>query len=43
VCVDDDPLRVTELRGDDVRRLARDAGELHEILEPARNLAAVLV
>ena len=37
--VDDDSLRVAELRRDDVRGLARDAGQRHELLEPPRNLA----
>ena len=43
VRVDDDPLCVTELGCDDVRGLASDAGKLHEILEPPRNLAVELL
>ena len=35
VRVDDDPLRVAELGGDDVRRLARDAGQAHELARAA--------
>ena len=33
VGVDDDPLRMPELGGDDVRRLAPDAGQAHELVE----------
>src|SRR5205085_2314347 len=43
VRVDDDPLRIAELGRDDVRRLARDAGQPHELLEPPRNLAVELL
>ena len=43
VGIDDDPLRVAELGGDDVGGLARDAGQLHEIGERPRNLAVELL
>ena len=39
VRVDDDPLRLAELGGDDVGGLAGDAGQADELLEPARHLA----
>ena len=41
--VDDDPLWVAELGGDDVRGLARDAGEPDELLEPPRHPAVELL
>src|SRR3970040_1799832 len=43
VGVDDDALGVAELRGDDVRGLARDTREPHEILELVRDLAVELL
>ena len=39
VRVDDDSLRVAELGRDDVRGLARNSGQPHELIEPPRNLA----
>ena len=41
--VDDDPLCVSQLGRDDVRGLARDAGELDQILESGRDLAVELL
>ena len=43
VRIDDDPLRAPELGGDDVGRLARDAGELDELLESGRNTPVELL
>src|SRR6266508_4085307 len=43
VRVDDDPLRLSELRGDDVRRLPRNARQADELLEPSRHLALELL
>ena len=43
VRVDDDPLRAAELRRHDVRRLARDARQANELVEPARDLAVELL
>ena len=43
VRVDDDPLWSAELGRHDIRGLARDAGQANELLERARNLAAVLL
>ena len=43
VRVDDDPLRLAELGRDDVRRLARDAGQADELVDPARHLAVELL
>ena len=41
--VDHDPLRVAELRGDDVRGLSRDARKSQQILQTARHLAVELL
>ena len=43
VRVDDDALRVPELGGDDVRRLAGNAGKPHQLVEPRRHLAVELL
>ena len=43
VRVDDDPLRGPELGGDDVRGLARDAGQADELRQRARHLAVELL
>src|SRR5437870_357627 len=42
VRIDDDALRIAELRGDDVRRLARNSGQTDEVLEPPRHLPVEL-
>ena len=41
--VDNDALCLAQLRGDDVRRLARDSGQAHEFLETARHAAVELL
>ena len=41
--VDDDALRVAELGGDDVRRLARDAGQAQQLLDRPRHLPVELL
>ena len=48
VRVDDDALRVPELRRDDVRGLARDAGEANQLLErrgtsPSNSSMSILI
>src|SRR5205085_7089667 len=43
VRVDDDPLRIAELRGDHVGRLPRHARQADEVLEPPRYAAVVLL
>jgi hypothetical protein len=41
--VDDDPLRIAELRGDHVRSLAGYAGQAHEVVELAGHAAVELL